>query len=111
MKTTKKKKNRTTSNALEIIDTLFINGKPEMERLVAKERTNAAIGRQIYSLRTKAGMTQSQLAERVGTTPSVISRLEDSDYDGHSMSMLQRIAAALKQRVEVRFVKLAKQPA
>jgi DNA-binding XRE family transcriptional regulator len=111
MKTAKKKKNKATSNALEIIDALFIKGKPEMERLVAIERTNAAIGRQIYSLRTKARLTQSQLAERVGTTASVISRLEDSDYDGHSMSMLQRIAAALKQRVEVRFVKLAKRPA
>ncbi len=104
-------KRRETTNALEIIHHLFIKSNSDMERMVAEERTNAALARQIYQLRTKAGMTQSQLAKQVGTTASVISRLEDSDYDGHSMSMLQRIAAALKQRVEVRFVKLAKQPA
>jgi len=110
MKVTRKKA-RMTSDALEIINNLFIKGKPEMERMVAEERTNAAIARQIYQLRTKARLTQSQLAKQVGTTASVISRLEDADYEGHSMSMLQRIAAALKQRVEVRFVKASKQPA
>jgi predicted XRE-type DNA-binding protein len=110
MKVTKKKA-RMTSDALEIINNLFIKGKPDMERMVAEERTNAAIARQIYQLRTKARLTQGQLAKQVGTTASVISRLEDADYEGHSMSMLQRIAAALKQRIEVRFVKASKQPA
>ena len=110
MKVTKKKV-RMTSDALEIIHNLFIKGKPDMERMVAEERTNAAIARQIYQLRTKAKLTQGQLAKKVGTSASVISGLEDADYEGHSMSMLQRIAAALKQRVEVRFVKASKQPA
>ena len=41
---------------------------------------------------------------RVGTTASVICRLEDADYDGHSLAMLRRIAGALGLRVEVRFV-------
>ena len=100
-----------TSDALEIINNLFIKGKPDMERMVAEERTHAAIARQIYQLRIKAKLTQSRLAKQVGTTASVISRLENADYEGHSMSMLQGIAAALKQRVEVRFVKASKQPA
>jgi hypothetical protein len=39
----------------------------------------------------------------VGTTQSVISRLEDADYEGHSLPMLQRIAAALHKRLDVRF--------
>ena len=51
-----------------------------------------------------AGLTQAELAQLVGTTQSVISRLEDADYEGHSLSMLQRIADALHQRLEVRFV-------
>ena len=54
--------------------------------------------------RGKAKLTQKQLAERVGTTQSVIARLEDADYEGHSLSMLQRIAAAVNKRFEVRFV-------
>jgi len=44
------------------------------------------------------------LAELVGTTQSVIARLEDADYEGHSLSMLQRIATAVNKRLEVRFV-------
>jgi predicted transcriptional regulator len=44
------------------------------------------------------------LAERIGTKQSVISRLEDADYEGHSLTMLQRIATALGQCVEIRFL-------
>jgi len=44
------------------------------------------------------------LARLVGTTASVICRLEDADYEGHSLAMLRRIAEALDKRVEIRFV-------
>ena len=50
-------------------------------------------------MRKKAGLSQQQLAELVGTTQSVISRLEDSDYDGHSLTMLDRIARALGKKL------------
>ena len=46
-----------------------------------------------------AGLTQTQLAKLVDTTASVICRLEDADYEGHSLAMLRRIGAALNQRV------------
>ena len=61
----------------------------------------------IHQARTAAGLSQRELAARVGTTASVICRLEDADYDGHSMAMLRRIGEALGQRVEVRFVPAA----
>ena len=70
----------------------------------AEEVINAGIARKIYALRTKAGLTQQELAERVGTSKSAICRLEDADYGGHSLSMLKRIAEALDKRVEIRFV-------
>ena len=60
----------------------------------------------IHGLRTKAGLTQRQLAKLVGTTASVICRLEDADYEGHSLAMLTRIATALNRRVEIRFLPL-----
>ncbi len=63
----------------------------------------AKISRPIYDVRQQAGLTQQGLAELVGTTQSAISRLEDADYGGHSLSMLQRIAIALNQKVEIRF--------
>jgi hypothetical protein len=56
----------------------------------------------------KSGLYQRGLAKLVGTTASVICRLEDSDYEGHSLAMLNRIAAALNKRVEIRFVPIKK---
>jgi transcriptional regulator with XRE-family HTH domain len=62
------------------------------------------VARQICQLRSDAGLTQRELADLVGTTASVICRLEDSEYEKHSLAMLRRIGAALGRRVEVRFV-------
>ena len=61
---------------------------------------------EILAIRAEAGLTQGQLAKLVGTTASVICRLEDADYEGHSLAMLNRIAAALDRRVEIKFVPL-----
>jgi predicted transcriptional regulator len=68
---------------------------------IEEERVNAQVARLIHDMRVDAGLTQAELAKLVGTTQSVISRLEDSDYDGHSLSMLNRIAEALKQKLTV----------
>jgi len=58
----------------------------------------------IRRLRREAGLTQAELAARVGTTQSVISRLESDDYEGHSLSMLYRVAAAVNRRIAVQAV-------
>ena len=49
-----------------------------------QELLNAEIARKIYDLRMKADLSQRELAKRVGTTASVICRLENADYEGHS---------------------------
>jgi len=48
----------------------------------------------VREMREDAGLTQTELARKVGTTQSVIARLEDAEYTGHSLTMLERIAAA-----------------
>ena len=48
----------------------------------------------VREMREDAGLTQAELAKKVGTTQSVIARLEDAKYAGHSLRMLERIAAA-----------------
>jgi transcriptional regulator with XRE-family HTH domain len=75
-----------------------------MADFVEQEQANLDVAREIYELRIKAKLSQAELARKVGTTQSVISRLEDADYDGHSLAMLRRIAAALEKRVGIRFV-------
>ena len=93
---------KTTSDALSILDRMA--GKsPELRRLTEEARINAAVAQLIFAARIKAGLSQAELAEKLGTKQSVVSRLEDADYEGHSLNMLQRIAAALGQSLEIRF--------
>ena len=77
---------------------------PEAQARLDQARTSLAVAMQIHALRTGAGLTQKELAKRVGTSHSVISRLESDDYEGYSLPMLQRVAAALGRTVEIRFV-------
>jgi len=98
-----KKIQKRTSDALEMMDRLT-GDSPEMADLLEQERANLDIARKIYELRSKAKLSQAALAKKVGTTQSVISRLEDADYEGHSLALLRRIASALAKRVEIRFV-------
>jgi len=83
------------------------NNRKRLDSLEA-ERTNLDIACKIYDLRTKAGMSQRELAKRIGTSAANICRLENADYQGHSLSMLRRIAAALEMRVDVRFLPIAR---
>jgi ribosome-binding protein aMBF1 (putative translation factor) len=92
-----------TSDAVKILDSM-IGDEPEAKKLLEEARVNAAVSLLVYEARTKARLSQAELAEKIGTTQSVISRLEDADYDGHSLSMLHRIAGALNKKLEVRFV-------
>jgi ribosome-binding protein aMBF1 (putative translation factor) len=92
-----------TKDALKIIDRIT-GDDPELRELIKEETINAQVARMIYEARTNAGLTQQQLAELVGTKQSVIARLEDADYEGHSLSMLQRIATALNQKLEMHLV-------
>ena len=97
-------KRKPATDAVEILHRRFFRGQPERQRVLEEARADDEVARKIYELRKKAGLTQAQLAKMIGTTASVISRLEDADYEGHSLAMLRRIAAALNQRVEIRFV-------
>lgn len=97
-------KSRKTTDAVRILHRRYIKGRKERLASLELERENLRIAEQIYQLRTSADLSQKELAQRVGTTQSVISRLEDADYDGHSLTMLERIAHALGHRVCIHFV-------
>jgi ribosome-binding protein aMBF1 (putative translation factor) len=73
------------------------------------EATRAAIGKDldlgqlIYDLRTAAGLSQRQLADRMGTTQSVISRLEEGGGARNRLDTLARVATALDRHLIVSF--------
>ena len=100
------KMSKPTSDAVEVLHPRFYQGKPGRLKNLEEARANGDIARRDLRIRTAAGLTQTQLAKLIGTTASVVCRLEDADYEGHSLGMLRRIGAALNQRVEIRFVSI-----
>lgn len=89
------------TNAVSILHRRYVKEDPERKASLREERVNAEVARLIHDFRSQAGLSQKELAELIGTTQSVISRLEDADYNGHSLTMLNRIATALNQRLIV----------
>ena len=98
------KKRKFKSPTLQWTYDRYIGNDPKQIEEYEQEVLNAEIARKVYDLRTKAGLSQRELARRVGTSASAICRLEDADYEGHSLFMLKRIAEALDKRIEIRFV-------
>ncbi len=96
------------SEALQYTYDKFIGNDPEQVAAYEQDLICIEVAKRIYDLRAKAGLTQRELARKVGTTASGICRLEDADYGGHLLSMMKRIAEALDKRVEIRFVPIGK---
>lgn len=104
------KRRKETNSAKEILHQRYVGDDPERKASIETERVNVAVARMIHDRRTSVGMSQKELAKLIDTTQSVISRLEDADYEGHSLSMLNRIAEALDQRVTVEMTARAPEP-
>jgi len=100
----KKLKSRKITDGVELLNRKYVRNDEKMKKMVEEEFEKLQIGQQIYDLRKEANLTQEELADMVGTTGSVISRLESAEYDGHSVKMLQRIAAALGKKVTINIV-------
>ncbi len=97
------KRGKKSSDGMEILDA--ITGQDsKMKALIEQEAENLRIAKTIYELRNNARMSQVELAKRIGTTKSVISKLEDADYKRQSLALLRRIAAALDCRIELLWV-------
>lgn len=92
-----------TTDAVQILNRKFGNDA-ETRQKIAEESTNIQVSELIYKARTQKGLTQKQLADLIGTKQPVIARLEDADYDGHSLKMLQKIAVALNQKISIHFI-------
>src|SRR5262245_28703503 len=76
---------------------------PKLAEAVEDELFNATLAEMVLRAREDAEFTQEQLANEVGTTQSVISRIEDANYSGRSLRLLRRIAKALGKRIRIEF--------
>jgi DNA-binding XRE family transcriptional regulator len=94
------KADRKSKSALEIMSRRYYK-TAERRADLEEARINSEAASLIYQLRTDAKLSQQQLADLVGTTQSAISRLEDNDYVGHSLTMLSRITGALQKRLVI----------
>src|SRR5919109_1539129 len=103
-------KRKLESRALQSTYDRFIAGDDDQESFFEQALFDTEVASLVYDLRTKAGLSQRELARKVGTTASVICRLEDADYEGHSLAMLRRVAAAVDKRVEIRFLPAKRKP-
>lgn len=74
-----------TTDALEILRRRYLGDDSDRLASIEEERLHTKVARQIHDLRTLAGLSQAELAERIGTTQSTVSRLENADYEGHSL--------------------------
>lgn len=93
-------KKRKISDAVELLDRWY-GGDSEWDRLVAAEELNMQVGQAVHDLRTAAHLTQQQLADATGTTQSIISKVENADYEGSAIEILRRVCFALGRKMSV----------
>jgi len=92
-----------TRDAMKIIDKM-LGDDTELRQMIADARVSSEIAQMVYDARTDAGITQKELAEMVNTGQSAIARLEDADYEGHSLTMLQRVAEVLNCHIQLSMI-------
>lgn len=67
---------------------------PKFRKGFMEEFEKLSIGEQLVRLRLQAGLTQAQVAKKIGTTASAISRYENAEYDRYEVQTLRRIVQA-----------------
>jgi ribosome-binding protein aMBF1 (putative translation factor) len=74
---------------------------PRVAAAFHEEKEAIRLSAKIHKLRKEHGLTQEELAEKLGTTQSVIARMESESYTGHSIKMLRRLARALNVKLVI----------
>ena len=73
----------------------------KFQRAYQDELGRLRLAQRIAELRERCGLTQAQLADKVGTTQAGISRLENPNYRYYSLATLEKVAVALGARLRV----------
>ncbi len=68
---------------------------PEYRKIYAEEAAKSELWLQLSEARRAAGLTQKQLAERLGVSQAQVSRIEQEGYDAYTLTTLRRYVQAL----------------
>src|SRR5438309_7002517 len=68
---------------------------PENRRIYEEEAAKKELWLQLVEARQAEGLTQRELAERIGVSQAQVARMEKSGYDSYTLSSLRRYLAAL----------------
>jgi DNA-binding XRE family transcriptional regulator len=96
MKTQNRKNNNSSNSWMnrKLANQEFLKGfEEEIEKL--------SIGERLLRLRVTAGLTQAEVAKKIGTTASAISRYENAEYDRYEIKTLRRIVEACGGKFQI----------
>ena len=82
-------------------------GDPEFNAAYEESETEYALLRELLQARQRAGLTQAEVAEKMGTKPPAVTRLETSLSDSrHSptVATLKKYARAVGCKLEVHLI-------
>jgi ribosome-binding protein aMBF1 (putative translation factor) len=77
---------------------------PKVRKEYESLREEFQVAEEIIRARTKAHMTQAELAKKVGTKAPDISRLESPGYGKASVAALKKVAHALGCELQIKLV-------
>lgn len=95
---------RRKKDDLDRLTEKLLKKNPSLKEEFEKADQAWDIAFQVYDLRKKAGLTQTQLAKLIHTKQSNIARIESADYTGYTWKTLEKITKALKARLEIKIV-------
>src|SRR5437870_12181162 len=78
-----------------------LHADPEYANLYAEEAERSTLWLQLVEARLAAGLTQAELAKRLGVSQAQVSRIEKCGYDSYTLNTLRRYVQALGRTLEV----------
>ena len=81
---------------------------PKFRRLYEAESKKVKLGYRLHQIRIQAGLTQAELAKRVGVTQGYIARIETAEAANYEINTLKKIAAALHKVLVIGFFEKSK---
>ncbi len=74
---------------------------PEYRRLYEEEAAKSELWLQVVEVRQAAGLTQAELARRMGVSQAQVARIEKRGYDAYTLNTLRRFIKAVGDEFEL----------